>query len=79
MNAAEPHIPLQYPCKRCGDGTKVTIADAPAHRDRFHPSKWDAARVAARAAAAQRMADPEFQAKLQAARAAKREPAKEGE
>ena len=77
MNAAEPHVPLQYPCKRCGDGTKVTIAEAASHRVRFHPTKADEAQAQAREAARQRMSDPEYQAKLQAARAEARV-AKEG-
>jgi hypothetical protein len=56
-----------------GCGRKVTGIYCETHREEYH-------RIAreAREAASQRMADPEFQARLQAARAAKRQPAREG-
>jgi hypothetical protein len=78
VSAVEPvHVPLEYPCRRCGDGTKVTIAEAQSHRERFHPTPADEAKAQARAKARERMANPEFQSKLQAARAEARV-AKEG-
>lgn len=69
--------PRTYPCKRCGDGTAVTIADAPAHAARFHPNKNMVAKQAAREALSARMADPAYQQKLREAREAKSRPATE--
>jgi hypothetical protein len=71
------YTPKRYPCRRCGGRVSVTIAEAQAHREEFHPTPADLAAEAAREAARERMSDPEFQAKLQAARAEARV-AKEG-
>ena len=71
--------PRRYPCRRCGGTVSVSIAEAQSHRERFHPTPIDEAKARAREAAAERMKDPDFQKKLRAAKAAKAEPAREGE